>query len=82
MRILEIFQDEKNRYSSNRFVGILAGVTLCATLIVSAASKRQVDPSEAIVTAVTWICAASLGFGAANKIAEKMFNKTVKDEDK
>jgi hypothetical protein len=82
MRILEIFQDEKERYSSNRFVGILTAVTLCATLVVSAASKREIDPSEAIVTAVTWVCAASLGLGAVNKVAEKAFNKTVKDENK
>ncbi len=82
MRILEIFQDEKGRYSSVRAVGILTAVTLCATLIVSAASKRQIDPSDAIVTAVTWVCASSLGLGAVNKVAEKMFNKTVKNEDK
>lgn len=82
MRILEIFQDEKQRYSSNRFVGILAAITLCATLVVSAVSKREIDPSEAIVTAVSWICAASLGLGTVNKVAEKVYNKTVTDENK
>jgi hypothetical protein len=82
MRILEIFQDEKQRYSSNRFVGILAAITLCATLVVSAASKRQIDPSDSIVTAVSWICAASLGLGTVNKVAEKVYNKTVTDDNK
>ena len=81
-RFLEIFQDEKKRYSSNRFVGIISGITLCATLVVSALSKRQIDPSESLVTAVSWICAGSLGLGTINKVAEKVYNKTVTDDNK
>lgn len=81
-RILEIFQDEKQRYSSNRFVGILAGVTLCVTLVLSALSKRQIDPSESLVTAVAWLCASSLGLGTINKVAEKMYNKNNSDDNK
>lgn len=82
MRIFEILQDEKQRYSSNRFVGILAGLTLCVTLILSAVSQKKIDPSESLVTAVAWLCASSLGLSTINKVAEKVFNKTGSDENK
>jgi hypothetical protein len=73
MRILEIFRDEKGNYSSNRFVGVLSGLSLCACLIISAASHREITPHEGLIDAVVFICTGSLGFGMINKVAEKIY---------
>lgn len=73
MRILEIFRDEKGNYSSNRFVGVLSGLSLCACLIISAASHREITPHEGLIEAVVFICTGSLGFGMINKVAEKIY---------
>lgn len=70
----EIFKDEKGRYSSNRFVGILAGFSLCVCLIVSAVSKRVITPDKGLVEAVMFICCSSLGLGTVSKVAEKIYN--------
>lgn len=82
----EIFKDEKGRYSSNRFVGILAGFSLCVCLIVSAVSKRVITPDKGLVEAVMFICCSSLGLGTVSKVAEKIYNNegrnnTGKDKD-
>lgn len=81
MRILEIFRDEKGNYSSNRFVGVLAGLSLCVCLIISAVSHKEITPHEGLIDAVVFICTSSLGFGMVNKVAEKLVNKN-KDEYK
>lgn len=73
MRILEIFRDEKGNYSSNRFVGVLSGISLCVCLIISAVSRREITPHEGLIDAVVFICTGSLGFGMINKVAEKIY---------
>jgi hypothetical protein len=73
MRILEIFRDEKGNYSSNRFIGILSGLSLCTCLIISAASHREITPHDGLIDAVVFICTGSLGFGMINKVAEKIY---------
>lgn len=75
MRIWEILRDERGNYSSNRFVGIIAGVTLCVCLVVSAVSHREITPSKDLIDAVMFICTGSLGFGMINKVAEKIYGK-------
>jgi hypothetical protein len=70
----EIFKDEKGRYSSNRFVGIIAGCSLCICLIVSAVSKRIITPDKTLVESVMFICCSSLGLGTISKVAEKIYN--------
>jgi len=81
MRILEIFRDEKGNYSSNRFVGVLSGLSLCVCLVISAASHKEITPHEGLIDAVVFICTGSLGFGTISKVAEK-FTNTNKDEYK
>jgi hypothetical protein len=75
MRILEILRDERGNYSSNRFVGVVAGITLCICLVVSAVSHREITPSKDLIDAVMFICTGSLGFGMINKVAEKIYGK-------
>jgi 2C-methyl-D-erythritol 2,4-cyclodiphosphate synthase len=70
----QIFQDEKGNYSSNRFVGILCGVTLCVTLYANSFSHGDVKPSDVLVQAVTALSFGALGLGAANKIFGKKSN--------
>ena len=67
----EIFQDEHKRFSSNRFVGILSALVLCATLFISILSKRVNEPSSTLVECITTLSLGSLGLGAANKIFSK-----------
>lgn len=70
---MEIFRDEKGNYSSNRFVGVLSGLSLCSCLIISAASHREITPHDGLIEAVVFICTGSLGFGMINKVAEKIY---------
>lgn len=78
----EIFKDEKGRYSSNRFVGIFAGISLCICLIVSAVSKRVITPDKGLVEAVMFICCSSLGLGTISKVAEKIYNNDGRTDSK
>jgi hypothetical protein len=64
----QIFQDEKGNFSSNRFVGILCGVTLCVTLFANSFSHGEIKPSDILVEAVAALAFGALGLGAANKI--------------
>lgn len=64
----QIFQDEKGNFSSNRFVGILCGVTLCVTLFANSFSHGEIKPSDVLVEAVAALAFGALGLGAANKI--------------
>jgi hypothetical protein len=81
MRILEIFRDEKGNYSSNRFVGVLSGLSLCTCLIISAASRREITPHEGLIDAVVFICTGSLGFGMINKVAEKIYGNEKRQDN-
>lgn len=64
----QIFQDERGNYSSNRFIGILCGVTLCITLFINTFSDGSIKPSDTLVEAVAMLAFGALGLGAANKI--------------
>jgi hypothetical protein len=75
MRILEIIKDEKDRFSSNRFIGVLSGLTLCISLLVSAFSHKSITPDANLIEAVVFICTSGLGFGMVNKIAEKIYGR-------
>lgn len=70
----QIFQDEKGNFSSNRFVGILCGVTLCVTLFANSFSHGEIKPSDILVEAVAALAFGALGLGAANKIFGKKNN--------
>jgi hypothetical protein len=58
---------------TKRFLGVLSGLSLCACLIISAASHREITPHEGLIEAVVFICTGSLGFGMINKVAEKIY---------
>ena len=70
----QIFQDEKGNYSSKRFVGIFAGLTLCATMFVNSYSHGDIKPSDTLVNAVAMLSFGCLGLASADKIFTKKDN--------
>ena len=74
--ICGLLKDEKGTPSSKRFIGITAGLSLCAALFINLYTDQPVEP--AIVNAVAAICIGGLGLASADKIWAK---KTDKIED-
>jgi hypothetical protein len=69
----QIFQDEKGNYSSKRFIGIIAGLTLCVTMIINSYSENNIKPSDTLVNAVAMLSFGCLGLASADKIFAKKF---------
>jgi len=69
-----LLKDEKGTPSSKRFVGIIAGITLCAALMINLYTDMPVEPS--LVNAVTAICIGGLGLASADKIWGKKATNT------
>ena len=64
-----LLKDEKGTPSSKRFIGILAGVTLCSALMINLYTDMPVEPT--LVNAVATICIGGLGLASADKIFGK-----------
>ncbi len=64
-----LLKDEKGTPSSKRFIGILAGVTLCTALMINLYTDMPVEPT--LVNAVAAICIGGLGLASADKIFGK-----------
>jgi len=69
--ITQIFQDERDQFSSNRFVGIMCAVSLCITMYHNQFTTEEFAPSPILVEAVAALAFGALGLGAANKIFGK-----------
>jgi hypothetical protein len=67
----QIFQDEKNRFSSKRFIGIISGLTLCITMYVNSYSHGDIKPSDTLVNAVAMLSFGSLGLASVDKVFGK-----------
>jgi len=64
-----LLKDEKGTPSSKRFIGILAGITLCSALMINLYTDMPVEPT--LVNAVAAICIGGLGLASADKIFGK-----------
>lgn len=64
----ETLKDERQRYSSKRFIGIIAGLSLCAALIVNSFFDESVKPSDVLVYAVAMLSFGALGLASIDKI--------------
>lgn len=64
-----LLKDEKGTPSSKRFIGILAGVTLCSALMINLYTDFPVEPT--LVNSVAAICIGGLGLASADKIFGK-----------
>jgi hypothetical protein len=67
----QIFQDEKNRFSSKRFIGIVSGLTLCVTMYVNSYTHGDIKPSDTLVNAVAMLSFGSLGLASVDKVFGK-----------
>ena len=64
-----LLKDEKGTPSSKRFIGIIAGLSLCAALFINLYTETPVEPT--LVNAVAAICIGGLGLASADKIFGK-----------
>lgn len=70
-----LLKDEKGTPSSKRFVGILAGISLCVTLILNQFSAIDVAPSPILINAVAALAFGALGLASVDKIWGNKNNK-------
>jgi hypothetical protein len=70
----ELFQDETNSFSSKRFIGIIAGLTLCITLFANSFSHDSIKPADTLVNAVAMLSFGCLGLASVDKIWAKRKN--------
>ena len=61
-----LLRDEKGSPSSKRFVGIIAGLSLCVALFINLFTSQPVEPT--IVQSVAIICVGGLGLASVDKI--------------
>ncbi len=69
--IMQIFQDDKGNYSSNRFVGIMCALSLCVTMYHNQFTTEEFAPSPMLIQAVAALAFGALGLGAATRIFKK-----------
>jgi hypothetical protein len=69
-----LFKDEKGNPSSKRFIGIICGLSLCASLYF-----KNLDPSPTIVNAVSLLAFGCLGLTAIDKFTNR--NSETKTEE-
>ena len=70
----QIFQDESGNFSSKRFVGIIAALTLCITMYHNQFTEEHVAPASSLVNAVAALAFGALGLASADKIFGKKNN--------
>ena len=75
-----LFKDESGSPSSKRFVGIIAGLSLCVTLYVNSYSDGQIKPSDSLVNAVALLAFGCLGLSSVDKFTA--LKKDIKEANK
>ena len=63
-----LLKDEKGTPSSKRFIGIIAGLSLCITLILNQFTTVDIAPSPVLINAVAALAFGSLGLASVDKI--------------
>jgi len=66
--ITGLLKDEKGTPSSKRFVGIIAGLSLCITLYANQFTEEHIAPSAALINAVAALAFGALGLASVDKI--------------
>ena len=72
--IKSMLSDESGNVSSKRFVGIVAGLSLCITMYVNSYSHGDIKPSDSLVNAVSMLSFGCLGLASVDKIFGKKSN--------
>ena len=70
-----LLKDEKGTPSSKRFIGILAGISLCVTLFANQFTDQHIAPAESLVNAVAALAFGALGLASVDKIWGKKEEK-------
>lgn len=69
-----LLKDEKGTPSSKRFIGIIAGISLCVTLFANQFTDEHIAPSAVLVNAVAALAFGALGLASVDKIWGKNDN--------
>ena len=71
-----LLKDEKGNPSSKRFIGIVAGLSLCGALFINLFTEHPVDAN--LINAVAALAFGALGLASVDKI----WNKNKTEEEK
>jgi len=63
-----LLRDENGIPSSKRFIGILAGISLCVTLFANQYTAEHIAPSPVLINAVAALAFGALGLASLDKI--------------
>jgi hypothetical protein len=82
---ISLFKDERGKISSKRFIGIIAGLTLCLTLFINSFFSVEIKPADSLVNTVAMLSFGCLGLASVDKIwgktpPEPVVEDTVKEE--
>jgi hypothetical protein len=67
----QLLQDESGSFSSKRFIGIIAGLSLCVTLYANSFYNENIKPADSLVNAVAMLSFGCLGLASVDKIWAK-----------
>jgi len=70
-----LLRDEKGTPSSKRFIGIIAGLSLCITLFANQFTEEHIAPAATLVNAVAALAFGALGLASVDKIWSKKEEK-------
>tara|TARA_R110000772_G_scaffold3031_2_gene11098 strand:+ start:1137 stop:1373 length:237 start_codon:yes stop_codon:yes gene_type:complete len=71
--IVGLLKDERGTPSSKRFVGIIAGLSLCVSLFINLFTEHPVDST--LINAVASLAFGALGLASVDKIWGKKENQ-------
>jgi xanthine/uracil permease len=77
--IAGLFRDERGNPSSKRFIGIIAGLTLCITLYANQFTEEHIAPSPVLINAVAALAFGCLGLASVDKIWGKRDHKKTEE---
>lgn len=63
-----LLKDETGTPSSKRFIGIVAGLSLCITLFANQFTEQHIAPAPTLIQAVAALAFGALGLASADKI--------------
>jgi xanthine/uracil permease len=66
-----LLKDEKGSPSSKRFIGVIAGLSLCITLFANQFTEEHIAPSPILINAVAALAFGALGLASVDKIWSK-----------
>jgi len=72
--IKSMLSDESGNVSSKRFVGIIAGLSLCITMYANSYSHGGIKPADSLVNAVAMLSFGCLGLASVDKVFGKKLN--------